>query len=143
MGSLQDQERRTDQWKASPVLKKAGHRPMLVSSTVYARPPASKLKIVRTSSPPNSTEGKADRRKTRTRTPSSLAKEEAKREDANVGCDIAIVDTAWPANQIDADLMQEWPSSKKSLSPSEILFAPTPHDRPGRRQLRQSLQRFA
>jgi signal recognition particle subunit SRP54 len=49
-----------------------------------------------------------------------LAKE-AKREAANFGCDILIVDTAG-RNQIAADLMDEMAALKKLLNPSEILF---------------------
>src|SRR5580658_7718942 len=49
-----------------------------------------------------------------------LAKE-ARRDAANFGCDILIVDTAG-RNQIDAALMDEMASLKKLLNPSEILF---------------------
>jgi signal recognition particle subunit SRP54 len=49
-----------------------------------------------------------------------LAKE-AKREAANFGCDMLIVDTAG-RNQIDAALMDEMAQLKKLLNPSEILF---------------------
>jgi signal recognition particle subunit SRP54 len=49
-----------------------------------------------------------------------LAKE-AKRDAANFGCDILIVDTAG-RNQIDAALMDEMAQLKKLLNPSEILF---------------------
>ena len=49
-----------------------------------------------------------------------LAKE-ARREAANFGCDILIVDTAG-RNQIDAALMKEMAELKKLLNPSEILF---------------------
>ncbi len=49
-----------------------------------------------------------------------LAKE-ARRDAANFGCDILIVDTAG-RNQIAADLMDEMAALKKLLNPSEILF---------------------
>src|SRR6201999_150122 len=49
-----------------------------------------------------------------------LAKE-AKRDAANFGCDMLIVDTAG-RNQIDASLMDEMAQLKKLLNPSEILF---------------------
>jgi signal recognition particle subunit SRP54 len=46
---------------------------------------------------------------------------EARREAANFGCDILIVDTAG-RNQIAADLMDEMAALKKQMNPSEILF---------------------
>ena len=49
-----------------------------------------------------------------------LAKE-AKREAANFGCDILIVDTAGRLG-IDTALMDEMAELKKLLNPSEILF---------------------
>ena len=65
-------------------------------------------------------EGKVDSAHPGTDDVLRLAKE-AKREAANFGCDILIVDTAG-RNQIDSALMDEMAALKKLLNPSEILF---------------------
>src|ERR1700760_2692305 len=120
MAGLQGSGKTTTSGKLAQWLKKAGHRPMLVSVDVY--PPAAReqLRIVATSIGAQLYEGKLTEEKPGTDAVLRLAKE-AKREAANFGCDMLIVDTAG-RNQIDASLMDEMAQLKKLLSPSEILF---------------------
>jgi signal recognition particle subunit SRP54 len=79
-----------------------------------------KLAIVARSTNSQIYEGKITEANPGTEAVLRLARE-AKREAANYGCDMLIVDTAG-RNQIDAALMDEMAQLKKLLNPSEILF---------------------
>jgi signal recognition particle subunit SRP54 len=120
MAGLQGSGKTTTSGKLAQWLKKAGHRPMLVSVDVYRPAAREQLKVVATSIGAQLYEGKVPEEKPGTEAVLRLAKE-AKREAANFGCDMLIVDTAG-RNQIDAALMQEMSELKKLLNPSEILF---------------------
>jgi signal recognition particle subunit SRP54 len=120
MAGLQGSGKTTTSGKLAQWLKKAGHRPMLVSVDVYRPAAREQLKIVATSIGAQLYEGKVTEEKPGTDAVLRLAKE-AKREAANYGCDMLIVDTAG-RNQIDASLMDEMAQLKKLLNPSEILF---------------------
>ncbi len=127
MAGLQGSGKTTTSGKLAAWLKKSGHRPMLVSVDVYRPAAREQLAIVARSTGSQIYEGKvtgalsgSDSAKPGTDDVLRLAKE-AKREAANYGCDILIVDTAG-RNQIDAALMDEMAALKKLLNPSEILF---------------------
>ena len=127
MAGLQGSGKTTTSGKLAQWLKKAGHRPMLVSVDVYRPAAREQLAIVARSISAQLYEGKlteavggSDSAKPGTEDVLRLAKE-AKREAANFGCDMLIVDTAG-RNQIDASLMDEMAQLKKLLNPSEILF---------------------
>src|SRR5580700_9106615 len=120
MAGLQGSGKTTTSGKLAQWLKKAGHRPMLVSVDVYRPAAREQLRIVATSIAAQIYEGKLTESHPGTPDVLRLAKE-AKREAANFGCDMLIVDTAG-RNQIDASLMDEMAQLKKLLNPSEILF---------------------
>jgi signal recognition particle subunit SRP54 len=120
MAGLQGSGKTTTSGKLAQWLKKAGHRPMLVSVDVYRPAAREQLKIVATSINAQLYEGKVTESNPGTDAVLRLAKE-ARREAANYGCDMLIVDTAG-RNQIDAALMDEMAQLKKLLNPSEILF---------------------
>src|SRR5271168_114636 len=120
MAGLQGSGKTTTSGKLGQWLKKSGHRPMLVSVDVYRPAAREQLAIVAKTIGAQIYEGKLSDANPGTDAVLRLAKE-AKREAANYGCDILIVDTAG-RNQIDAALMDEMASLKKLLNPSEILF---------------------
>jgi signal recognition particle subunit SRP54 len=121
MAGLQGGGKTTTSAKLAAWLKKAGHRPMLVSVDVYRPAAREQLRLVAQSIGAQMYEGKLDpAAKHGTDDVLRLAKE-AKREAASFGCDILIVDTAG-RNQIAADLMDEMAALKKLMNPSEILF---------------------
>jgi signal recognition particle subunit SRP54 len=121
MAGLQGGGKTTTSAKLAGWLKKAGHRPMLVSVDVYRPAAREQLRLVAQTIGAQIYEGKLDAdTKHGTDDVLRLAKE-AKREAGNYGCDILIVDTAG-RNQIAADLMDEMAALKKLLNPSEILF---------------------
>ncbi len=120
MAGLQGSGKTTTSGKLAQWLKKAGHRPMLVSVDVYRPAAREQLAIVARSIGANLYEGKIDNPNPGTEDVLRLARE-AKRDAANFGCDMLIVDTAG-RNQIDAALMDEMAALKKQLNPSEILF---------------------
>src|ERR1700688_185981 len=120
MAGLQGSGKTTTSGKLAQWLKKAGHRPMLVSVDVYRPAAREQLAIVARATGSQIYEGKITEATPGTDAVLRLAKE-AKREAANFGCDILIVDTAG-RNQIDAALMDEMAQLKKLLNPSEILF---------------------
>jgi signal recognition particle subunit SRP54 len=122
MAGLQGSGKTTTSGKLAQWLKKAGHRPMLVSVDVYRPAAREQLKIVATSINAQIYEGQLTTSNLQPATPDVLRlAKEAKREAANFGCDMLIVDTAG-RNQIDASLMDEMAQLKKLLNPSEILF---------------------
>jgi signal recognition particle subunit SRP54 len=120
MAGLQGSGKTTTSGKLGQWLKKSGHRPMLVSVDVYRPAAREQLAIVAKAIGANIYEGKLGDGAAGTDEVLRLAKE-AKREAANFGCDMLIVDTAG-RNQIDASLMDEMAQLKKLLNPSEILF---------------------
>jgi signal recognition particle subunit SRP54 len=120
MAGLQGSGKTTTSGKLGQWLKKSGHRPMLVSVDVYRPAAREQLAIVAKAIGANIYEGKLGEGAHGTDEVLRLAKE-AKREAANFGCDMLIVDTAG-RNQIDAALMDEMAQLKKLLNPSEILF---------------------
>ena len=120
MAGLQGSGKTTTSGKLGQWLKKFGHRPMLVSVDVYRPAAREQLAIVAKAIGANIYEGKLGDGTHGTDEVLRLAKE-AKREAANFGCDMLIVDTAG-RNQIDAALMDEMAQLKKLLNPSEILF---------------------
>jgi signal recognition particle subunit SRP54 len=134
MAGLQGSGKTTTSGKLAQWLKKAGHRPMLVSVDVYRPAAREQLAIVARSTNSQIYEGflpdlssfaegggpASSSQRHGTQDVLRLAKE-AKREAANFGCDMLIVDTAG-RNQIDAALMDEMAQLKKLLNPSEILF---------------------
>ncbi len=130
MAGLQGSGKTTTSGKLAQWLKKGGHRPMLVSVDVYRPAAREQLAIVARSINAQLYEGKLDlssfaegggpASSPGTSEVLRLAKE-ARREAANYGCDILIVDTAG-RNHIDDALMAEMAALKKLLNPSEILF---------------------
>jgi signal recognition particle subunit SRP54 len=119
MAGLQGSGKTTTSGKLAAWLKKnGGHRPMLVSVDVYRPAAREQLKVVTQAINGNIYEGKVEQANTDTVV--RLAKE-AKREAANFGCDVLIVDTAGRLH-IDEQLMDEMQSLKKVLNPQEILF---------------------
>jgi signal recognition particle subunit SRP54 len=120
MAGLQGSGKTTTSGKLGQWLKKSGHRPMLVSVDVYRPAARQQLAIVAKSIGANIYEGDLKNEAANTDLVLRLAKE-ARRDAANFGCDILIVDTAG-RNQIDAALMDEMAQLKKLLNPSEILF---------------------
>ena len=120
MAGLQGSGKTTTSGKLGQWLKKSGHRPMLVSVDVYRPAARQQLAIGAKSIGANIYEGDLKGEPANTDLVLRLARE-AKRDAANFGCDILIVDTAG-RNQIDAALMDEMAQLKKLLNPSEILF---------------------
>jgi signal recognition particle subunit SRP54 len=120
MAGLQGSGKTTTSGKLGQWLKKSGHRPMLVSVDVYRPAARQQLAIVAKSIGAHIYEGDLKGETANSDLVLRLAKE-ARREAANFGCDILIVDTAG-RNQIDAALMDEMAQLKKLLNPSEILF---------------------
>ena len=121
MAGLQGSGKTTTSAKLAQWLKKGGHRPMLVSVDVYRPAARQQLALVAKSTGVNLYEGQLDA-SAQNGTPEVLRlAREAKREAANFGCDILIVDTAGRTG-IDTVLMDEMAELKKLLNPSEILF---------------------
>jgi signal recognition particle subunit SRP54 len=121
MAGLQGGGKTTTSAKLAAWLKKAGHRPMLVSVDVYRPAAREQLRLVAQSINAQLYEGKLDPDATHGTDDVLRLAKDAKREAASFGCDILIVDTAG-RNQIAADLMDEMAALKKLLNPSEILF---------------------
>src|SRR5690242_12102768 len=109
MAGLQGSGKTTTSGKLAAWLQKGGHRPMLVSVDVYRPAAREQLKVVAKAINGNIYEGKVD--EANTETVVRLAKE-AKREAANFGCDVLIVDTAGRLH-IDEQLMDEMQALKK------------------------------
>lgn len=120
MAGLQGSGKTTTSGKLASWLKKGGHRPLLVSVDVYRPAARQQLKVVADAIKANLYEGTVAAEGAGTADVERLAKE-ARREAANSGCDVLIVDTAGRLH-IDDDLMAEMQLLKKLLNPSEILF---------------------
>ena len=121
MAGLQGSGKTTTSAKLAQWLKRGGHRPMLVSVDVYRPAAREQLAIVARSTGVNLYEGKLDPDAQHGTADVLRLAKEAKREAANFGCDILIVDTAGRLG-IDKALMDEMAELKKQLNPSEILF---------------------
>ena len=120
MAGLQGSGKTTTSGKLAQWLKKGGHRPMLVSVDVYRPAAREQLRVVAQSISAQLYEGDLKGEAAGSALVERLAKE-ARREAANYGCDILIVDTAGRLH-IDDELMDEMAALKKLLNPSEILF---------------------
>jgi signal recognition particle subunit SRP54 len=120
MAGLQGSGKTTTSGKLAQWLKKGGHRPLLVSVDVYRPAAREQLKVVANSINAQLYEGDTKGEAPGTDLVLRLAKE-AKREAANYGCDILIVDTAGRLHLDDA-LMDEMAKLKSLLNPTEILF---------------------
>src|SRR5580765_8471152 len=94
MAGLQGSGKTTTSGKLAQWLKKAGHRPMLVSVDVYRPAAREQLAIVARSINANLYEGKLDPSTAHGTDDVIRLAREAKREAANCGCDMLIVDTA-------------------------------------------------
>jgi len=121
MAGLQGSGKTTTSGKLAQWLKKAGHRPMLVSVDVYRPAAREQLKVVAQSIGANLYEGKLDPSTSHGTDDVLRLAKEANRDAANFGCDMLIVDTAGRLG-IDEALMDEMAQLKKLLNPSEILF---------------------
>src|SRR5271165_2065214 len=93
MAGLQGSGKTTTSGKLGQWLKKSGHRPMLVSVDVYRPAAREQLAIVAKTIGAQIYEGKLSDATPGTDEVLRLARE-AKREAANYGCDMLIVDTA-------------------------------------------------
>lgn len=120
MAGLQGSGKTTTSGKLASWLKKGGHRPMLVSVDVYRPAAREQLAIVAKSVGAQIYTGKIAEGEAGTPLVERLARE-AKREAANFGNDVLIVDTAGRLG-IDEALMAEMRQLKALLNPSEILF---------------------
>ncbi len=120
MAGLQGSGKTTTSGKLAVWLKKGGHRPMLVSVDVYRPAAREQLRVVAQSIGAQIYEGDLKGEAAGAALVERLAKE-ARRDAANLGCDILIVDTAGRLH-IDDQLMDEMAGLKKLLNPSEILF---------------------
>jgi len=121
MAGLQGSGKTTTSGKLAQWLKKGGHRPMLVSVDVYRPAAREQLAVVARTTSTNIYEGKLDPTAQHGTADVLRLAKEAKRDAANFGCDILIVDTAGRLG-IDTQLMDEMSELKKLLNPSEILF---------------------
>ena len=121
MAGLQGSGKTTTSAKLAQWLKKGGHRPMLVSVDVYRPAARQQLAVVAKSTGVNLYEGKLDESSSNGTLEVLRLAKEARREAANFGCDILIVDTAGRLG-IDQALMDEMAQLKRELNPSEILF---------------------
>ena len=121
MAGLQGSGKTTTSGKLAQWLKKAGHRPMLVSVDVYRPAAREQLKIVATSpSTPNSTKASSPK-KNPAPTPSSASpkKQNAKPPTSAATCSSSTPPAATRSTPLS---WTRWRSSKSSSTPSEILF---------------------
>src|SRR5450432_2213071 len=112
---LQGSGKTTSTGKLARWLAKNGHRPMMVSVDVYRPAAREQLKIIARDVGQPIYEGVPGETE-----PLELAKS-ARRESANSGRDVLLVDTAGRLH-IDEDLMTELQQLKEQLNPVEILF---------------------
>jgi len=111
---LQGSGKTTSSAKLAKVLAKEGMRPQLVSVDVYRPAARQQLSILAKQIGVPAYEGNAGE------SPLELARG-ARREAAQTGRDVVLVDTAG-RQHIDDQLMQELAGLKEALSPTEILF---------------------
>jgi signal recognition particle subunit SRP54 len=112
---LQGSGKTTSTGKLARWLSKNGHTPMVVSVDVYRPAAREQLKVVAREVGTPIYEGEPSET-----TPLELARS-ARRESANRGRDVLLVDTAGRLH-IDDDLMVELQQLKEQLNPVEILF---------------------
>jgi signal recognition particle subunit SRP54 len=112
---LQGSGKTTSAGKLARWLGRNGHRPMLVSVDVYRPAAREQLKVIAREVGQPVYEGAAEETK-----PLELARA-ARKESANSGRDVLLVDTAGRLH-IDDQLMSELEELKRQLSPVEILF---------------------
>jgi signal recognition particle subunit SRP54 len=112
---LQGSGKTTSAGKLARWLSKNGHRPMLVSVDVYRPAAREQLKVIAREVGQTLYEGAAEETQ-----PLDLARS-ARRESANTGRDVLLVDTAGRLH-IDDQLMIELQQIKEQLNPVEILF---------------------
>jgi signal recognition particle subunit SRP54 len=112
---LQGSGKTTSTGKLARWLARNGHRPMLVSVDVYRPAAREQLKVIARDIGQALYEGAPEER-----TPAELARG-ARRESANSGKDVLLVDTAGRLH-IDDQLMTELQELKEQLNPVEILF---------------------
>jgi signal recognition particle subunit SRP54 len=112
---LQGSGKTTSAGKLARWLSKNGHRPMLVSVDVYRPAAREQLKVIAREVGQTLYEGGAEETQ-----PLDLARS-ARRESANTGRDVLLVDTAGRLH-IDDQLMTELQQLKEQLNPVEILF---------------------
>jgi signal recognition particle subunit SRP54 len=112
---LQGSGKTTSTGKLARWLSRNGHRPMLVSVDVYRPAAREQLKVIARDIKEPIWEGPAGENQ-----PLELARG-ARRESANTGRDVVLVDTAGRLH-IDDQLMIELQQLKDQLNPVEILF---------------------
>jgi signal recognition particle subunit SRP54 len=112
---LQGSGKTTSTGKLARWLSKNGHSPMLVSVDVYRPAAREQLKVVARDVNQPIYQGTAEEK-----LPLELARS-ARRESANTGRDVLLVDTAGRLH-IDDQLMTELQQLKEQLNPVEILF---------------------
>lgn len=120
LAGLQGAGKTTTAGKLASWLKKGGHRPMLVSVDVYRPAAREQLAVVAKTIGTQIYIGDTKGEEANAKLVERLAKE-ARRDAANFGCDVLIVDTAGRLH-IDDALMSEMRGLKSLLNPSEILF---------------------
>lgn len=125
MAGLQGSGKTTTSAKLGALLRKQGHRPMLVSVDVYRPAAREQLAILAgQTGVPILAGAEQMERLAQGGNPTDAVIELAKaarREAFNNGCDVLIVDTAGRLH-IDESLMEEMAQLKSLLSPNEILF---------------------
>jgi signal recognition particle subunit SRP54 len=112
---LQGSGKTTTSGKLARWLSKNGHRPLLVSVDVYRPAAREQLAVIARETAQRIYEGAAGET-----TPSDLARS-ARKEAANSGRDVLLVDTAGRLH-IDDELMTELQQLREMLTPVEILF---------------------
>ena len=112
---LQGSGKTTTTGKLARWLSRNGHRPMVVSVDVYRPAAREQLKVIAREIGQSIYEGVPEEK-----LPLELARS-ARRECANSGRDVLLVDTAGRLH-IDDDLMSELQQLKEQLNPVEILF---------------------
>src|SRR5437588_2580605 len=112
---LQGSGKTTSTGKLARWLSKNGHNPLMVSVDVYRPAARHQLSVIAKDIKLPIYEGTAEETK-----PAELARS-ARREAAQLGRDVLLVDTAGRLHIYD-DLMRELQELKEQLSPSEVLF---------------------
>src|SRR6266404_5916396 len=112
---LQGSGKTTSTGKLARWLSKNGHNPLMVSVDVYRPAARHQLSVIAKDIKLPIYEGIAEETK-----PAELARS-ARREAAQLGRDVLLVDTAGRLH-IDDELMRELQELKEQLSPSEVLF---------------------
>jgi signal recognition particle subunit SRP54 len=112
---LQGSGKTTSTGKLARWLSKNGHSPLMVSVDVYRPAARHQLSVIAKDLKLPVYEGTAEETK-----PAELARS-ARRESAQSGRDVLLVDTAGRLH-IDDQLMQELQELKEQLTPSEVLF---------------------